>query len=65
MNKIRFLFLSVLLICIYSTIAFGYRQSPDDPDVTDPNNYTHQKITKEAEKAWNFMPYNIKKIYIE
>ncbi len=58
-NEVTAISYIIISITLFLTVS-AYRQGPDDPDISDPSNYTHQKITKEAEKAWQIIPTEIK-----
>jgi len=54
-----------IIICtiVLSVIIIGvsaYKQEPGELDLDRPNNYTHQKMTKEAEIVWPLIPIEIK-----
>ncbi|MBI3027437.1 S8 family serine peptidase [Candidatus Woesearchaeota archaeon] len=61
MNRKKISGACVLFIILFSSTVFSYKQGPNVTGIDDPNTYVHQKITKEAEKVWSLIPYEIKK----
>ena len=53
-------FIVLLVLILLSPYILGYKQGPNVTDIEDPNTYVHQKITKEAQKTWPLIPYEIK-----